>query len=99
MSVVTGKCGSNCDFYQFDYQVSLPVAGVTIGVYDQIYYQGFVVVNEQNAGIIAHSAPNAITHDPVGGTVIGPAALLTNYTGSTVSSFDLQSFYFGCTTA
>ena len=69
----------------------------------QLYYQGFgfigVVETGLAPGVYPHSGTQYGFSDVREQTTAGSAELTVNYSGSTVKSFSLKSFYFGCALA
>ncbi|KAF2725513.1 hypothetical protein K431DRAFT_342957 [Polychaeton citri CBS 116435] len=89
---------------KFDDLSALPAAVTAVGSYSHLYYQGFNVVSQgitdtQLVGVKAQSPSNVAAVDPLSETFQGQASLLTDYDDSNTTSFDLQSFYFGCVLA
>ena len=71
-----------------------------VGVEDQLFYNAFNVGEQDSgvSGLAAHSKPNVIfTTQVTAQTLRGTPTLTVSYPGSQVTSFNLQSFYFGCT--
>ncbi|KAL6713353.1 hypothetical protein ACLMJK_008818 [Lecanora helva] len=71
-----------------------------ISVYDKLKYQGFNVITpgpQSQPVIVTPSQPNVLAADLAAQLTTGGGALFTsNYTGSTVKYFDLESFAIAC---
>jgi hypothetical protein len=91
---------------RFDNDPGLPaVAASPIGIYDDIYWQGFNLAATgglQDVVVVVPNTPNnvaAFAKDNTATIFQGQPAMTVNYADSTIDHFDLYSFYYACVLA
>ncbi|TKA51589.1 hypothetical protein B0A55_12553, partial [Friedmanniomyces simplex] len=79
----------------------LEVRPVTyLGPYNSLYFNlNALDVGNGLAGVKPQSAPNVVAFDAIAAATEGDPSILADFDDSTVDSFNLQSFYFGCVVA
>lgn len=88
---------------RFDNDQGLPgVAASPIGIYDDIYWQGFslaITGSVQNVFIVEPNTGSnlaAFARNDLATISQGQPAMTVNYADSTIDHFDLSSFYYAC---